>query len=253
LTHSGSLCAWTAVALLPLRAAEAISFGGDVSVTSDYIYRGLSESNGHPAAQLDLHAGTTDGSFVGVWTSTRDHNLEPGADYDIQVYLGHRFNLGTSWSATLTGLSYYYVGGNQDLSNDYQEISASVAYLDRWTFSVSSIPNAVRYGHYGPVFYRLGRYPAVTADMTGQWLLREGLFLTAGAGYYDFTSSGTSSGTSDAGTPSSGYLYGNAGLAFEHQAWRLDVGYFFAQQAAQRLFPYPVASHRVAATLSWHF
>ena len=29
------------------------------TVTSDYIYRGLSESNGNPAVQIDLHAGTS--------------------------------------------------------------------------------------------------------------------------------------------------------------------------------------------------
>ncbi len=248
LTHAGSLCASIALTALTSPAVEAVTVGGDLSLASESIYRGLSESNRHAAAQIDLHAGTRDGSFAGVWASTRDHNVEPGADYDVELYLGHRFDLGTSWSATVTGLSYFYVAGQQDLSNDYQEISASLSYLDRWTFSVSAIPNAVRYGHYERQFYRLGRYPAYTADMTGQWLLTEGLFLTAGSGYYYFTSSG-----SPGELTNSGYLYGNVGVAFQHQGWRIDLGYFFTQRAAQRVFPYPSADGRIAGTVSWHF
>ena len=38
------------VVLAPSQRALAASVGGDVAVTSDYIYRGLSESNGDPAA-----------------------------------------------------------------------------------------------------------------------------------------------------------------------------------------------------------
>jgi Bacterial protein of unknown function (Gcw_chp) len=231
--------------------AMAASVGGNVSVTSEYIYRGLSESDGHAAMQVDLHASTQGGTFLGVWGSTRSQNLEPGARYDVELYAGHRFDLSSSWNATLNALSYHYVGGGRDLSNDYQEVSASVSYLDRWTVSLSAIPNAVRYGWRPGAYYRLGRYPAYAADSTGQWLLTEGLFLTGGVGYYYFSASGASPG--EAALPAAGYLYGNVGFAFEREGWRVDVGYYFAQQEAHRIFPYPIANNRFAGTVSWHF
>ena len=220
-----------------------LTFGGNLAVTSNYIYRGVSESNGNPAAQVDLHAGTADGSFIGVWGSTRDHNFEPYASYDLELYLGHRFALSNAWGATLSARSRYYVGGHQEVSDDYQEITASVSYLDAWSVSVTAIPNAVQYWFYR----RLGRTPAWVADTAGQWLIAGGFYLTGGAGYY------YSSGSGPGIRAANGYAYANAGVAYEYRHWRIDVGYFTAQYKARQLFPYPMASDRFAATLSWRF
>jgi uncharacterized protein (TIGR02001 family) len=234
-----ALCA--AAPARPAAPSDEFSFGGSLALTSDYIYRGLSESDGHGALQADLHVDSADGTFLGVWGSTRTHALEPDADYDLEVYLGHRFRLSNTWSATLDARSHYFVAGRQDLSADYQELAASVSYMDRWTASVTAIPNAVRYYYY----YRTYRSAAWVADTSGQWLLGHGFFVTAGAGYYHQSSGG--------GIPGAGYAYGNAGLAFEYRSWRLDMGYFVAQQQAQQLVPYPIANDRFAASLLWRF
>ena len=71
--------------------------------------------------------------------------------------------------------------------------------------------------------------------------------MTAGAGYY--YSTGTGAGIERA----TGYAYGNAGVGYEWRSWRLDLGYFLAQNAARRSFPYPIAHSRLALTLAWHF
>ena len=81
----------------------------------------------------------------------------------------------------------------------------------------------------------------------GQWLIVPGLYLTAGLGYY--YSSGTGPGIDRA----AGYAYGNAGLAYEWRHWRVDADYFLTQADAEKLFPYPVDDHHLAATLSWRF
>ncbi|HUA88556.1 MAG TPA: TorF family putative porin [Steroidobacteraceae bacterium] len=249
--HRGSL-ALLACVLLGARLAHADvptpwsgwSLGGSLAVTSDYIYRGVSESDGHGAVQGDAHLGDASGNFLGVWASSRDRSLEPDAAAVLDLYLGHRFDLSASWSLTLAGRSHYFLGASEyEPSDDYQELSATVGYLDRAAFTVTAIPNAVRYWNYT----RLSRAPAYVTDGSLQYLIGHGVFLTGGAGYY--YSSGTGPGTERA----TGYLYGNAGLAYEFAALRLDVGYFFAQQAARRSFPYPIASSRLAATLAWRF
>jgi uncharacterized protein (TIGR02001 family) len=221
-----------------------VSVGGEAAVTSDYIYRGVSESDGHGALQADLHLSGSEGTFLGLWASSRDRSLEPGAPAVLDVYLGQRFELGSAWSATLAARSHFYPGASDyEPSADYQELSAAFSYLDRWTVSVTAIPNAVRYW----VYTRLSRAPAYVADASGQWLLGRHFFLTAGVGYY--YSSATGLGIERA----TGYGYGNVGAAYEWRSWRLDAGYFAAQEAAARSFPYPIASSRIAATLSWHF
>jgi uncharacterized protein (TIGR02001 family) len=242
---------WVLPCLLPVlavpgRAAGAaadLTFGGSLALTTDYIYRGLSESGGNGAGQADLHVGSAGGTFGGVWGSTRDRNLDPYARYDIELYLGHRFELSSAWGVTLSARSHYYVGGDQEVSDDYQEIIGSLTYLDRWSFSVTAIPNAVRYWY----DERLSRTAAWVAETTGQYLLIGGLFVTGGAGYYHAT--GTGPGIQAA----NGYLYGNVGLGFEYRRWRLDVGYFLAQKQARRLSPYPLADDRFAGTLAWRF
>lgn len=221
-----------------------VAVGGDLAVTSDYIYRGVSESNGHAAVQADLHA-EIGNSFFGAWGSTRDHTLDPYADYDLELYVGHRFELSSAWGATLSAHAHYWIGGaQQEGSADYQEVMGTLSYLDRWTVSVGAIPNAVHYWF----DERVGRSLAWFGETSGQWLvLDEGFFVTAGAGYY------YANGTGPRIRAAGGYAYGNAGVAFEHRRWRVDVGYFRAESAARRLLSYPIPSDRFAGTLSWRF
>lgn len=223
---------------------DGLGVGGGIALTSNYIYRGVSESDGHGALQADLHLATTGGTFVGTWASSRDGDLEPGAATVLEVYLGHRFDLSSTWNATVTARSHYYPGGNTyEPSDDYQEISGALTYLDRWSVSITAIPNAVRYW----LYTRLGRRPAWVADVSGQWLLGQHFFVTGGAGYY------YSTGTGPAMERATGYAYGNLGVAYEVRNWRLDVGYYLTQDAARRSFPYPSASQQIAVTLAWHF
>ena len=226
-----------AVLLAPSGAA-ALTIGGDASLTTDYIFRGISESDGNGAAQLDLHVTTADGTFVGAFASTLSRVNYRGWDYELETYLGHRFDLTPTWSTSVTAVNYSYLKGNVPFSNDYQELSVSVSYLDRWTLTASAAPNAVRYMYHT----RLGRYFAYVADAAGQVPLVGPLFATAGVGYYSLT-----------GPDPGGYVYGNVGLAFEYKALRVDAGYYAVQDRADYLFPYGRARNRFAATLSWHF
>jgi uncharacterized protein (TIGR02001 family) len=236
----GLFCLWIAAATLAPRGAEAVTVDGDISYTSDYVFRGISESGGRSAGQIDLRASTRDGTFLGVFASTLGRVWQhtwgnSGWDYQLEEYLGHRFDVSPSWSTTLTAVNYSYLQGNVPLSNDYQEVSAAVSYLDLWTTTLAFIPNAVRFYDR----HRLGRYPAYVTDTSVQLPLFGRLFLTAGAGYY--------------ASEGSGYAFGNAGLGFEFKSLRVDGGFYFAADGAQAQFPYGRAGGRVAGTVSWHF
>ena len=256
------LCALALVAPhAALCQSAPVSFGGTVAATSDYIYRGVSQSDGQGALQADLHLGTDGGTFLGVWASSRDRNLEPGTASEVQIYAGQRFALGGGWSFTVSGRADYYVGGVADHSDDYQELSVAFSWLDRYTFSLSAIPSAARYTtvyyvdpSYPGVpqsYYLVYRSAAFSGDGSAQWLLRAGvaggdLYATAAAGYYYSTQADRQA------APAIGYFYGNAGLSLAWRRCRLDLGYFAAQNGAAGLFPYPVAK-RLAGTLSWQF
>jgi uncharacterized protein (TIGR02001 family) len=235
----GVICPWLLATALSQPAA-ALSFDGDLGYTSDYILRGVSESAGHSAGQIDLRVTTQGGTFAGVFASTLgrvgwNRGSDRGWNYKLEEYIGHQFALSGSWSATVTAVNYSYLDGNVPLSNDYQELSLAISYLDLWSVTVAAVPNAVRWDD----GYRLGRYPAYTLESAIQVPVAGRLFAVGGAGYY----------TSD----STGYAYGNAGLAFEYKSLRFEVGYYLAQDRARNLFPYGRAGSRFAGTVLWHF
>ena len=108
-----------------------LAWGGSLAVTSDYIYRGVSESNGRAALQADVHADTPQGTFAGAWASTRDRALEPGAGYDFEIYLGHRVDLSSAWNVTFSARSHYFPGATGEVSDDFQERSGTSFQIRR--------------------------------------------------------------------------------------------------------------------------
>jgi uncharacterized protein (TIGR02001 family) len=225
--------------------AAAVTFGGDLTAVSDYIFRGVSQNDGNPAAQIDLHAATNSGYFAGVWATTINAS-DRLTHYELEAYGGKRFQLSSTWTATISAVDYMYEHSAAHRSGDYQEVAVSVGYLDALTFSLAYSPNAVRYWK----GYRLGRYETYDADLSGQWSLWRGLFATGGVGFYYLTEPAVPRSRLD------GYFYGNVGLALERGPFRLDVGYYAADSQARWLFPYAGNGDRtstVAASVSWRF
>jgi len=258
----------TVVGLSAASSIQAATFGGDVTVVTDYIYRGISENDGRPAAQFDLHAGADNGLFAGLWGTTLNARgtppvpppatMGPAGDFEIQPYVGMRFPFSSNWSATVSAVDYVYLHSEYGASHDYQELSVAVQYLDGLTVSLAASPNAVHYWR----GFRVGRYESYDASVSGEWPLLGPFSLTAGAGYYYLagpsshtavvlTAMGPQSVTTHWGTQ--GYSYGNIGLAAEYCAWRVDVGYYFSDKQSENLFPYSGRNNRAAAALSWRF
>lgn len=239
--RSRVVCLWIVAATLLAIPVHALTLDGEISYTSDYILRGISQTGGRSAGQIDLRLSTQEGTFAGVFASTLNRLWQrpwgySGWDYELEAYAGHRFDLSPSWSSTVTGTYYSYLQGrNTPYSDDYQELSLTSSYLDLWTVELALIPNAVHFEG----GYRRGRYPAYIVSTSGQIPLVGRLSLTAGAGYY----------TSDG----QGYFFGNTGFGFEYRSLRLDAGYYVAQNRAAAQFPYGRAGSRYAASLSWHF
>lgn len=236
--RAGYISLWIAAAMLAPPPSRAVTFDGDITYTSDYIFRGISQTGGRSAGQIDVRVSTADGTFAGVFASTLNRlwwqkGKYTGWNYELEAYLGHRFDLSPSWSTTATGTSYSYLGGDAHTSNDYQELSVTTSYLDLWTLELAVIPNAVRAEGYKKHYLATAASTSVQVPLVGR------LAATAGVGYYF--------------TDDDGYGFGNIGLAFEFKRLRVDAGYYVAEERAAALFPYGRAGSRYAATVSWHF
>jgi uncharacterized protein (TIGR02001 family) len=230
-------------------ASAANYVGGSVALTSDYVYNGLSRTCGAPAAQADLHAGTSGGKgpselYAGVWGSAG-----LGGDYcrqarEIDLYAGLRLALTAAQSLSLSYTHYAFPGGTyiyQQIEGrrfDYDELGATWAFEDRLFLTLTWTPNAIDYRDYGIERDRR----AVSFGMQLHQPIGAGFTFSAGAGYDEVTD------------PSgAGYAFWNAGFGHAIGPVQLDVSYFRTSARAEQLFGPEIAGGRVAASAVWRF
>jgi uncharacterized protein (TIGR02001 family) len=139
------LCAALATALsLPLaRAADdAATMAGEpdwrfplsVTLVSDYIFRGQSQSWGRPALQFSAEAVHRSGFYAGFFASNVSDHWLPGASVETDLYGGYRGSLADTISYDAGVVYYAYPGANWNDSiftgfNASNELDTAEAYL----------------------------------------------------------------------------------------------------------------------------
>lgn len=233
-------------------ACLAVDAGGSLALTRDDIYRGISQTCGHPAAQADLHLGEQDAStwaaFGGVWGSAGLGGSPCGSAKELDAYAGYSLAFTTAISATLTYTHYAFPGGgysNPYLAGgryDYDQIGMSWRLAERLYLNLAWTPDALGYQPYEGSF-RLEQHRRAF-DYGFEWHqpLPLGLSLIAGAGYDRM-----------ADPFGTGYGFWSVGLTHAAGPLELDVGYFRTADRAVRLFGQSAAGGRVSATLLWRF
>ncbi|MCS6117365.1 TorF family putative porin [Shewanella baltica] len=100
---------------------------GEISLTNDYRFRGVSQTAGDPALQGGIDWSFDSGLSVGAWASNLDFDEQgyngPDIEYDFYVAYGGEINEDLSYDATLYRYNY---SGESDLG--YFEITAGVDY-----------------------------------------------------------------------------------------------------------------------------
>lgn len=128
--------------IAPMAQAEESAWGpvtGGVTLTSDYRFRGISQTDRDAAAQGWLQYDHASGFFANVWTSTIDFNDEAEADSSIEVDLtaGYNFKIGSATDGSVKVVYYWYADAdNPDPEYDYWEFIAGVGH-DFGKFSMS--------------------------------------------------------------------------------------------------------------------
>lgn len=130
----------TASASIPALAQDD-SLAFNAAVTSDYRYRGISQTRFDPAVQGGVDYTHSDsGFYIGAWVSSIKWIDDAGgnANVELDLYAGKRGNLGEALSYDLGVITYVYpdnkmdeVAGfdNADTTEIYGQLSYGVAYL----------------------------------------------------------------------------------------------------------------------------
>jgi uncharacterized protein (TIGR02001 family) len=98
--------------LLPLAGlcwaapAAAVELSGEIGAVSDYRFRGVSLSGGHPAVQASVTAEHESGLYAGLWASTLGRSNP--ANFELDVTAGYEKEMSTHFSFSLSGTGYVY-------------------------------------------------------------------------------------------------------------------------------------------------
>ncbi|MBD3730588.1 MAG: hypothetical protein IE933_12880 [Sphingomonadales bacterium] len=101
-----------------------ISISGNVALTTDYRFRGVSLSGGDPAIQGGLDVALPAGFYVGTWSSSIDGGVYGSQELDLYAGWGTDLAEGVSFDAGL--LYYVYPNGVSGVDLDYWEPYASI-------------------------------------------------------------------------------------------------------------------------------
>ena len=224
-------------------------FGGSLALTSDYIYHGISQTCGDPAAQADVHFSSSGGraaseGFIGLWGSAGLGGEECGSSREVNIYGGYSFAIDQDTSAALLYTHYAYPGGSYTIERlaghryDYDEVQAVFAYQDRLYVTLAWTPNALGYGYAGLNQSR----SAFSSGVQLHQPLPASFTLLAGVGYDEI-----------ADPTGAGYAFWNIGLGYKLGVVELAVSFFDTAAHAERLFGPYVAGGRGAATAIWRF
>lgn len=89
--------------------ASAHTLTGNLSLVSDYRFRGIAQSWRQPAVQGGFDYTHASGWYLGNWNSSVSSNsYNNGASLEVDLYGGYRFDLAPEWGADLGLLHYLY-------------------------------------------------------------------------------------------------------------------------------------------------
>tara|TARA_Y100000748_G_scaffold280687_1_gene259792 strand:- start:5843 stop:6640 length:798 start_codon:yes stop_codon:yes gene_type:complete len=102
------------------KTEPAFVVSANVGIASEYVWRGVTQSNEDPALQGGFDISHSTGFYVGTWASSLETNSgkTDAASTEIDVYAGYRGQVG-SMSYDVGYLHYIYPETNEDSSADF--------------------------------------------------------------------------------------------------------------------------------------
>lgn len=172
-----SLAVALMLAAMPLAAfaqeateEESSPFSFTAALTSDYVWRGISQTDEGVAFQVGATYTSPVGVYAGVWGS----NVDFGAgdpDFEIDGYVGYNVDFSDNVNFDVMYNEYTYPGAS-DLN--FGEIIAKTTVFDSYSFTLA-YTNDYGGSDTNALYYALG----------GSWELPAGFGIAAGVGHSD--------------------------------------------------------------------
>ncbi len=187
-----------ALSSLPMTQAFGAEVSGNIALTTDYKFRGISQSDSAPSVQGGFDIAFDNGAYIGTWGAAVDFDcaidtcggLNGGIELD--YYAGFASDISDSVSFDI-GYIYYDYPQDEGLLGDYGEIYGSLSFGD---FGIGMNYSDEYWGETGKFTYTYATYSMALSESVA-------LDLLVGSGDYD----------------EAGYLDG----ATEHMNWSVAL------------------------------
>lgn len=232
LVRSGSARALLLIVCAVNGSAYTQEFTSYGAITSDYVYRGVSNSDAHGAVQLGLDVSTDSGIFGGIWASTTDITTgNRNRPREVDYYLGYVHYFENDWSASLSINHYSFPGRDGNVDYDYTELAAVVSIHERLWFEFDYTDSVFGHGD-----------PAYNLEALASWPLPTSLSLTAGVGRFDVSE-----------FAGSAYSYWQIGISRPLGWCTVDLRFHDTNNVPAMIRPSELADPRIVLTISAAF
>lgn len=203
----------------------------EITLSSDYMWRGYSQSNNKPAISASVDYADRSGFYGGIWASNVDVMNDDDRVYlELDIYAGFEGEFGESDINYNVGVLRYIYPGTHNI--DWNEVYGSLGY-HYFTVGIAysgDVDGTSEKGRY----YNLGvDYP-----------LFAGIDLNLGLGYYDFNRKVFNSNNSDSATDY------RIGLSKDFAGFEFSLSYTDTDNNAKNLYGSKYADGRFIFSLS---
>lgn len=209
---AAAVCGGAVVAAWPSVASAQLT--GNLTLTSDYVWRGSSQTRERPAIQGGIKYAHESGLYASVWGSNVKFKPDNGATSEFDIALGWSGRLAQDWALDVYYLRYQYPGS--DVGLNWNEVNAAVTWRDNYWLAVGHSTNAMASKTSGTYALVGARYP-----INDQWRVEGTL-----ARYF------LDSAYADS------YTHGSVGVVWAFKApFEARLTLHGTDSAAKRLFP----------------
>ncbi len=105
-------------------SASAKEIEGNIALSSEYVFRGISQSDEDPALSGGFDYGFDNGVYLGIWGSNVDFGSESNTSTEIDLYAGYAFDLTDNINLDLSAVYFVFPDETDELN--YSEYIATL-------------------------------------------------------------------------------------------------------------------------------
>lgn len=165
------------LALMPLAAQaqeeDGSGFNWNAAATSEYMFRGISQTDDHPAIQVGAGYSFSNGFYLGGWASNIDFGAgDQDTNIEVDTFVGWNGDLNDTVNLDVQLVRYNYVGEPDGVDYAYNELIGKATFAENYSATLGFTNDYLNIGE-----------NSIYAAVGGNWDVGYDINLTAGLGY----------------------------------------------------------------------